>query len=196
MREARRPWPCVALDIYRVPSRVDGIGGPATGGRCAWAPVAFSVAEATATLSAAVAASGTTLTDLHGIGEVVAAKILAGADAVSKFRSEAAFASYCGVAPIEESSGDIQRHRLSRAGDRQMNYALHVMAQIERATPGRDLLPLETSRGQDAQRRHALSQTAPGRSLLPDHDPRYGDVSAADAWQREVPFAIQTPGHP
>jgi transposase len=38
------------------------------------------------------------------------------------------------------SSGDLQRHRLSRAGDRQLNYALHVMAmaQIKRATPGRD----------------------------------------------------------
>ena len=98
------------------------------------------ITEATKALSAAVAASGTTLTDLHGIGDVVAAKILAGAGAVSRFRSEAAFASYCGVAPIEVSSGDVQRHRLSRAGDRQLNYALHVMAmaQIKRATPGRD----------------------------------------------------------
>jgi transposase len=56
------------------------------------------------------------------------------------FRSESAFASYCGVAPIEVSSGELQRHRLSRAGDRQLNYALHVMAMalIKRATPGRD----------------------------------------------------------
>jgi transposase len=98
------------------------------------------IAEVTATLSAAVAASGTTLTDLHGIGDVVAAKILARCGAVNRFRSEAAFASYCGVAPIEVSSGDIQRHRLSRAGDRQLNYALHpmAMAQIKGATPGRD----------------------------------------------------------
>ncbi|WP_406079077.1 IS110 family transposase [Micromonospora sp. NBC_00858] len=98
------------------------------------------ITEATATLSAAVTASGTTLTELHGIGDVTAAKILARAGAVSRFRSESAFASYCGVAPIEVSSGDIQRHRLSRAGDRQLNYALHVMAmaQIKRPTPGQD----------------------------------------------------------
>jgi len=98
------------------------------------------IAEATAALSTAVAASGTTLTGLHGIADVTAAKILARSGAVSRFRSEAAFASYCGVAPIEVSSGDVQRHRLSRAGDRQLNYALHVMvmAQIKRATPGRD----------------------------------------------------------
>jgi transposase len=95
--------------------------------------------QATAALSTAVAASGTTLTSLHGIGDVTAAKILARSGTVSRFRSASAFASYCGAAPIEVSSGDIQRHRLSRAGDRQLNYALHVMAmaQIKRATPGR-----------------------------------------------------------
>ena len=45
-----------------------------------------------------------------------------------------------GVAPIEVSSGDVQRLRLSRAGDRQLNYALHVMAitPTQRATPGRE----------------------------------------------------------
>ena len=98
------------------------------------------IAEATAALSAAVAASGTTLTGLHGIGDVLAAKILARSGTVSRFRSESAFASYCGVAPIEVSSGDVQRHRLSRAGDRQLNYALHVMAmaQIKRPTSGRE----------------------------------------------------------
>jgi transposase len=98
------------------------------------------ITEATATLSAAVAASGTTLTELHGIGDVMAAKILARTGPVSRFRSESAFASFCGVAPIEVSSGDVQRHRLSRAGDRQLNYALHVMAmtQTQRPTPGRE----------------------------------------------------------
>ena len=52
--------------------------------------------------------------------------------------SAAAFASFCGVAPIEVSSGDVVRHRLSRAGDRQLNYALHVMAmtQIRYDSPG------------------------------------------------------------
>jgi transposase len=87
-----------------------------------------------------VAGCGTTLTELHGVGDVIAARILARSGAVSRFRPEPAFASYCGVAPIEVSSGDVQRHRLSRAGYRQLNYALHVMAmaQIKRATPGRD----------------------------------------------------------
>jgi transposase len=47
---------------------------------------------------------------------------------VRRFPTAAHFASYCGVAPIEASSGDVVRHRLSRAGDRQLNFALHVMA--------------------------------------------------------------------
>jgi transposase len=76
----------------------------------------------------AVTASGTTLTGLLGIGDVVAAKMLAHTGPIGRFASAAAFASYCGVAPIEVSSGDVVRHRLSRAGDRQLNYALHVMA--------------------------------------------------------------------
>lgn len=97
------------------------------------------IAEATQTLSDTVTASGSTLTGLLGIGDVVAAKILARTGAVSRFPSAAAFASYCGVAPIEVSSGDVVRHRLSRAGDRQLNYALHVMAlsQIRYDSPGR-----------------------------------------------------------
>jgi transposase len=76
---------------------------------------------------------------LLGIGDVVAAKILARTGPVTRFLSTAAFASYCGMAPIEISSGDVVRHRLSRAGDRQLNYALHVMAlaQIRYDGPGR-----------------------------------------------------------
>ena len=95
--------------------------------------------DAAHTLSAAVTASQTTLTELLGIGDVVAAKILARTGPISRFPTSAAFASYCGVAPIEVSSGDVVRHRLSRAGDRQLNYALHVMAlsQTRYESPGR-----------------------------------------------------------
>lgn len=86
------------------------------------------IAEATRTLSDAVAVSGTALTELLGIGAVMAAKVLARAGPIARFPSAASFASYCGVTPIEVSSGDVVRHRLSRAGDRQLAYTLHVMA--------------------------------------------------------------------
>ena len=86
-----------------------------------------------------MAASGTILTRLLGVADVVAAKLLARTGPISRFPSAAAFASFCGVAPIEVSSGDVVRHRLSRAGDRQLNYALQVMAmtQIRHDSPGR-----------------------------------------------------------
>jgi transposase len=87
----------------------------------------------------AVSASGTTLTDLPGLGALTAGKILGRVGDVSRFRSVAAFASYTGTAPIEVSSGQVVRHRLSRAGDRQLNFCLHVraLAQVRHDTPGR-----------------------------------------------------------
>jgi transposase len=98
------------------------------------------IATATADITAAVAASGSTLIQLRGIGDLTAGKILARVGDVARFRSAAAFASYTGTAPIEVSSGDVVRHRLSRAGDRQLNCCLHTMAisQIQRDCPGRD----------------------------------------------------------
>jgi transposase len=73
------------------------------------------------------------------IGTLNAAKILSRVGSIHRFRSAAAFGSYTGTAPIDVSSGDVTRHRLSRAGDRQLNCCLHNMAitQIARDTPGR-----------------------------------------------------------
>lgn len=58
---------------------------------------------------------------------------------IHRFRSAAAFANHTGTAPIQASSGDVVRHRLSRAGDRRLNCVLHTMAitQIGRETAGR-----------------------------------------------------------
>jgi transposase len=95
---------------------------------------------ATATeITSAVQASGSTLTQLHGIGNLLAGKILARVGDISRFPSAAAFASFTGTAPIEVSSGDVVRHRLSRSGDRQLNCCLHIMAitQIRHDTPAR-----------------------------------------------------------
>jgi transposase len=97
------------------------------------------IAAATGDITAAVAAGNSTLTELCGIGDLTAGKILARVGDITRFPSAAAFASYTGTAPIEVSSGDVVRHRLSRAGDRQLNFCLHIMAitQIRRDTPGR-----------------------------------------------------------
>jgi transposase len=97
------------------------------------------IAKAATDIQTAVSASGTTLTELCGIGALTAGKILGRVGTINRFRSAAAFASYTGTAPIDVSSGDVVRHRLSRAGDRQLNLCLHVMAltQIRQDTAGR-----------------------------------------------------------
>ena len=79
-------------------------------------------------LKAAVAATGTTVTDIKGVGTATAAMILGEVGDVRRFPSRHHFATYGGVAPIEVSSGEVQRHRLSRAGNRQLNHALHIIA--------------------------------------------------------------------
>jgi transposase len=98
------------------------------------------IVKAAGDIAAAVESSGTTLTELSGVGVLNAAKIVARVGTVHRFRSADAFATYTGTAPIAASSGDVTRHRLSRAGDRQLNCCLHTMAisQIARDTPGRD----------------------------------------------------------
>ncbi|HEV3290718.1 MAG TPA: IS110 family transposase [Streptosporangiaceae bacterium] len=90
-------------------------------------------------LTAALKAAGTTLTALEGIGPSGAARLLAGAGDIARFPSRGHFASWNGTAPIDASSGDHVRHRLSRAGNRQVNRVLHIMAvvQLRHATQGR-----------------------------------------------------------
>ena len=87
-----------------------------------------------------MASCGTTLTSIFGIGDVLAAKILGHTGDVSRFSSAGRFASYSGTAPIEVSSGEVTRHRLSRGGNRSLNNALHLAArvQIMHPGPGRD----------------------------------------------------------
>jgi transposase len=65
------------------------------------------------------------LLTLAGIGAITAAQILISWSHVGRFRSEAAFAAFAGVAPIPASSGLTTRHRLNRGGDRQLNRAIH-----------------------------------------------------------------------
>ena len=93
----------------------------------------------TAELKQMVKASGSGLMDLRGVGPVVAARVLADVGDIARFADRNRFASWTGTAPIEASSGEIVRHRLSRAGNRRMNHMIHIAAttQIRLETPGR-----------------------------------------------------------
>ena len=90
-------------------------------------------------IAAAVSETGTGLTGLFGVGPVGAARILGDVGTVARFPTKAHFASWTGTAPIDASSGDQIRHRLSRAGNRRLNHVLHIMAvvQIRYDTEGR-----------------------------------------------------------
>jgi transposase len=68
------------------------------------------------------------LLDEPGVGPIVAAQLIVAWSHRGRLRSEACFARLAGVAPIPASSGQTQRHRLSRGGDRQLNRALHTIA--------------------------------------------------------------------
>jgi transposase len=69
-----------------------------------------------AELKAAVQATGSRLMGIHGIGPAGTARILADAGDVARFPDRSHFASWTGTAPIDASSGQHLRHRLSRAG--------------------------------------------------------------------------------
>jgi transposase len=68
------------------------------------------------------------LLERPGIGTITAAQFLISWSHPGRIRSEAAFASLAGAAPIPASSGATTRYRLNRAGDRQLNRALHAVA--------------------------------------------------------------------
>ncbi|MGH2975028.1 MAG: transposase [Solirubrobacterales bacterium] len=63
-----------------------------------------------------------------GVGPVCAAQLLVSSGDPQRMASEASFAALAGTNPLDASSGKQQRHRLNRGGDRQLNWALHVIA--------------------------------------------------------------------
>jgi transposase len=87
-------------------------------------------------LAALLAETGTTLTELPGIGPSGAARLLVEIGDITRFPNRDHFASWNGTAPIDASSGDQVRHRLSRAGNRQINRVLHIMATVQLRNPG------------------------------------------------------------
>jgi len=87
----------------------------------------------------AVAAADTTVTDVYGVGPIVAAFLIGYTGDPLRFATADHYAAYNGTAPIEVSSGGKTRHRLSMRGNRTLNHAIHMAAvtQIRFDTPGR-----------------------------------------------------------
>jgi transposase len=97
------------------------------------------IKTATAELKAMVLSRKSRLMDIHGVGAVVAARILADVGDVARFADRNRFASWTGTAPLDASSGEQNGHRLSRAGNRRVNHMIHVAAvtQLRLDTEGR-----------------------------------------------------------
>ena len=100
-------------------------------------------------LNALVAATGTSLLDLKGIGPSGAARLLVEIGDITRLPDNNHFGSWTGTAPIDASSGDNVRHRLSRDGNRQINRVLHIMAvvQLRNPTEGRAYFDRTKARG-------------------------------------------------
>jgi transposase len=54
---------------------------------------------------------------------------------IHRFTNRDRFASWNGTAPLDASSGEQQRHRLSRAGNRRINRTLHIMGVVQLRNP-------------------------------------------------------------
>ena len=90
-------------------------------------------------LTELITATGSGLLELNGIGPSGAARSLGDVADIARFPTKAHFASWNGTAPIDASSGDNSRQRLSRLGNRRINRVLHIAAivQIRHDTEGR-----------------------------------------------------------
>jgi transposase len=86
------------------------------------------IADLNERIEAEVEACGTSLIEIFGMGPILAAKIIGTVGNARRFPTKAHFASYSGTAPVEASSGEVVRHRLSLAGNRRLNNALHMVA--------------------------------------------------------------------
>ena len=93
------------------------------------------IAAVEARTKAAVVQANTSLLGRFGVRPVVAARLLGEVGDVRRFPSKHHFAAHTGTAPLESSSGEVVRHRLSRAADRRLNHALYMMAMVQVRRP-------------------------------------------------------------
>jgi transposase len=114
------------------------------------------IAAVEARIKTAFAQTNTSLLALFGVGPVLAATFLGEVGDVRRFPTKHHFAAHTGTAPLEASSGQVIRHRLSRAGDRRLNHALYMMAMVQVRRP---------SAGQAYYRRKLAEGKSPKEAL-------------------------------
>lgn len=146
------------------------------------------------------------MTQIAGIGPITAARIIGHSGIIARFPDRGHYASYAGTAPIEASSGTVERHRLSRRGNRQLNSALHGVAitQMRHPGPGRDFYDRKIAEGKTrgearrALKRHLFdkvfatlvsdAQRSPGRQVGATHESSAaGQTPTANTSERSEP---------
>ena len=118
------------------------------------ADIALHEAQMKASLKRLRPAVATSLTDIRGVGVVVAALILGHVGDVARFASAGHFVSYNATAPIEVSSGENKRHRLNQRSNRQLNWAIHVVAKTQFRYPceGREYHDRKRAEGKNTKK--------------------------------------------
>ncbi len=96
------------------------------------------------------------LLELPGCGAITAAKLLAEIGPIGRFQTDAQLARHGGVAPLEASSGRVQRHRLDRGGNRQLNCALYRIAITQARYHPEARAYLERKQAEGKSRREAI----------------------------------------
>jgi transposase len=117
----------------------------------------------------AIKASGTSLTEIYGVGPIVAAQLIGSAGDVRRFANRDAFASYNGTAPVGFASGGRVVHRVSQRGNRQLNHALHMAAVTQIRNPstmGRIYFERKVAEGKTRK----LSARSSAKSATPSND--------------------------
>jgi transposase len=133
-----------------------------------------------ASMADALEQTATGLTDIDGIGPVLASRLIGRTRRASRFPGESAYSSYACAAPVDTcrrsaigGSGPRARHRLPRSGDRQLNSMLHLNAvtQVRMCRRSEKKLPYNRKLRHDrhriaARRGRAVGKVAAARKLL------------------------------
>lgn len=114
-----------------------------------WLMLTSQIKQLEGAIKGALPPAGDALTQIMGIGLIGAATIIAHTGDIARFPTEGHYASFCGTAPIDVSSGRQQRHRLNRWGLRAINSVLQtaVITQLSRNGVAADYIHSQMSRG-------------------------------------------------
>jgi transposase len=115
-----------------------------------------TISELDRELEQRTAETAPALLELAGCAAVTAAKLLAEIGPIDRFKSDAQLARHAGVAPLEASSGRVQRHRLDRGGNRQLNAALYRIAITQARSYPAARAYLERKQAEGKSRREAI----------------------------------------